>query len=393
VREGAPVDVAVVGAGPAGSAAALALARLGRSVVLLDRADFPRDKVCGDALVADSLRALARLGLAAEAEELGRRTSKLRAILPDGSALDLDCDFVCAPRRAFDDLVRRAAVSAGARFLGGAPVTNVEVDAAHARVTRASGSAVLARLVLVATGAASPLLELFEEGAGTAYDALAGRCYFRFPDGTVPDHVLVAWDASTAPGYGWLFPLRDGLLNAGCGVFLDRRRRAPHLERLFESFLASPAVKSVLGRAEREGPFRGATLRCGMRRVLPAKDRLLAIGETQGATLPFSGEGIGKAMETAELAAVCAHSALADDDLSAVRLSAYTNALKERLVPRYRAYETAQRWVRRPGLVSYLGRRAQKSASLRRLMSGLLDESTPPEAIFSPLAILRSYLG
>jgi flavin-dependent dehydrogenase len=258
---------------------------------------------------------------------------------------------------------------------------------------RASGEEILARLVLVATGAASPLLELFERGAGTAYDAFAGRCYFRFPDGGVPDHVLVAWDASTAPGYGWVFPLEDGLVNVGCGLFLHGKRRAPHLERLFERFLDSAQVKELLSSAVRDGPFRGAALRCGMRRVLPARERLLAIGETQGATLPFSGEGIGKAMETAELAVSCAEEALRADDLSASRLSQYTRALKERLVPRYRAYETAQRWVRRPGLVTYLGRRAKKSASLRRLMSGLLDESTPPEAIFNPLAILKSYFG
>jgi flavin-dependent dehydrogenase len=205
--------------------------------------------------------------------------------------------------------------------------------------------------------------------------------------------VIVAWDRSTAPGYGWVFPLPDGAVNVGCGVFLDGRGGPPpNLARLFEKFLGSPAISELLRDAARLSPLRGAALRCGMRRLLPARERMLAIGETQGATLPFSGEGIGKAMESAELAAECVDAALAKDDLSAASLSAYTRALEARLRPRYRAYETAQRWVRRPALVSWLGRRARKSAYLRGLMSGLLDESTPPDEIFSARSLLRSYL-
>ncbi|HKC25276.1 MAG TPA: NAD(P)/FAD-dependent oxidoreductase [Thermoanaerobaculia bacterium] len=386
-------DAVVVGAGPAGSVAAHGLARRGRSVLLLDRSDFPRDKVCGDALVADSLRVLARLGLTDEAEAIGQRTRRLRALLPDGSALELACEFLCATRRELDDLLRRAAVRAGAEFRGASAVTGVDVSKEAASLCLKEGGSVRARLVLVATGAASPLLDLFEPRAGTAYDALAARSYFRLAKESALDRILVAWDRSTAPGYGWLFPLRDGLVNVGCGVFLDGRRAPPNLSTLFTSFTAAPEVAELLRGAEEISPLRGASLRCGMRRLLPARDRLLAVGEAQGATLPFSGEGIGKAMETAELAAEHADAALAKDDLSAASLSAYTRALTERLAPRYRAYETAQRWVRRPALVTFLGRRARKSAYLRTLMSGLLDESTPPDAIFSPLALVRSYFG
>src|SRR5205085_11125983 len=121
--------------------------------------------------------------------------------------------------------------------------------------------------------------------------------------------------------------------NVGCGVFLDDTRSPPNLARLFDSFLAAPETRELLGGAERLGPLRGAPLRCGMRRVLPARDRLLAVGETQGATLPFSGEGIGKAMETAELAAECVDAALARDDLSAASLGSYTRAHEARLAP------------------------------------------------------------
>jgi menaquinone-9 beta-reductase len=388
-----PWDVAVVGAGPAGSVAALLLASRGRSVLLLDRSDFPRDKVCGDALVRDSLLVLERLSLLHEAEAIGRRTSRLRAYLPDRSVLDLECEFVCAPRTLFDDLLRRAAVSAGAEFRGAARVTGIEAGEKHACVTLADGAVEKARLVVVATGAASPLLELFATGAARGYDALAARAYYRIDPALVPDRVLVSYDRSTAPGYGWLFPLPGGVLNVGCGVFLDGRASPPNLARLFESFTSTcPEVSELVSSSVPLGPMRGAALRCGMRSILPARDRVIAIGEAQGATLPFSGEGIGKAMESAELAAEHADAALARDDLSAAGLSSFTRALEERMRPRYGSYEAAQRWIRRPFVVNVLGRRARKSAHLRRLMSGLLDESTPPGSIFSARALLESFV-
>ena len=111
------VDALVIGAGPAGSAAAITLAGAGRDVVMVDRAAFPRDKVCGDALIPDALKALARLGLREDVLRCSRVLDGVRVYAPDGQFVDVSGECACIPRLTVDEVLRSAAVKAGARFL------------------------------------------------------------------------------------------------------------------------------------------------------------------------------------------------------------------------------------------------------------------------------------
>src|SRR5512132_1265182 len=109
-------EALVIGSGPAGSAAALTLARQGRQVVLVDRRAFARDKVCGDALIPDALRALAKLGLKERVMEQAKSLDAVRIHSPNGSSVTLLAEAACVPRHRLDDLMRVAAVESGARF-------------------------------------------------------------------------------------------------------------------------------------------------------------------------------------------------------------------------------------------------------------------------------------
>ena len=104
-------DVLVVGAGPAGSAAAQWLARAGRQVLLVDQHAFPRDKVCGDGLIADALRALDRLGVRDEVLAEARRSATLGCIGPRGGRIDVPGSLAVLPRRRLDEIVCRASAS------------------------------------------------------------------------------------------------------------------------------------------------------------------------------------------------------------------------------------------------------------------------------------------
>ncbi|MEO5732256.1 MAG: FAD-dependent oxidoreductase, partial [Rubrivivax sp.] len=110
-------DVLVVGAGPAGSACALQLARAGRDVVLVDQHDFPRDKVCGDALIPDAHAALGKLGLADAVAAQATRVEGVRCVAPRAGSIDVPGTVSVLPRKVLDHLLVQSAQRAGARLV------------------------------------------------------------------------------------------------------------------------------------------------------------------------------------------------------------------------------------------------------------------------------------
>jgi flavin-dependent dehydrogenase len=112
-------------------------------------------------------------------------------------------------------------------------------------------------------------------------------------------------------------------------------------------------------------------------------DRLLVTGEAIGSTFSFSGEGIGKAMETALLAAGAAGEALASGRFGARDLAGYPEAIGSRLRSKFSHYAAAERWLRFPAVVNLVARRASRSRELRRLLSDILSERRAPTDLLS----------
>src|ERR1043166_5539370 len=131
-------DVLIVGAGPAGAAAARALSRLGRDVVLVDQRSFPRDKVCGDGLISDALGALRTLGLPDRVGAEVVNAHELWVYVPSGLHVPLKGRFACVPRERFDAILLDGAIESGARFFPGVTAlraieSNGRVPGAHVR--------------------------------------------------------------------------------------------------------------------------------------------------------------------------------------------------------------------------------------------------------------------
>lgn len=385
-------DVVVVGAGPAGSVAALCLGRAGRRVLLVDRARFPRDKICGDALIPDALRCLTSLGLVDEVRALGQAASIVSVYSASRHRLDIPGAFVTVKRRTFDSFLASHAVAAGA-CLAEAQVTDVRAsNEGDAAIVLAGGRTLRARAVLTATGARVDLLEPHGLVSRRRASAMALRCYVRSP--VRIDELLISYDASIAPGYAWIFPMGDGEYNVGCGALVgDEEGRGMNLRRDFDTFVRTfPLARTLMAAATSTTKLQGAMLRCGLTGAEPlGPGAWLSIGETIGATFPLTGEGIGKAMETAVMAAEAIDRGLAAS--SRAPLERFEARVRRELGPRYLGYDVAQRWIGWPRLGDLVIRRAQRSAWMQRAAQGILDETVDPRAVFSVRGLVRSLLG
>lgn len=294
-------DVAVIGAGPAGSAAALSALRTrpGARVLLLDKADFPRDKSCGDGIAPHALDELARLGAA---HVLLNRVPvrHLRLVSPRGTEVStvLERPDYVVPRTVFDAGLVEAAVARGAELVRHT-VRQLEVRAD--RVVLDDG--IEARTVVGADGAngvVRRLLGLAKQDPSTIAVAVRGYIPWETSD---PEQVIVM-DGRDWPAYAWRFDAGDGTSNVGFGMLLpslratDRGRDALH-ERMVELLPESAGATRL----------RSHHLPLSTSRPVQPGGRVLLAGDAASLINPLTGEGIFYALLSGRLAGAAAVSA------------------------------------------------------------------------------------
>ena len=309
-------DVLVVGAGPAGSAAAAWSARAGLDTLLVDAESFPRDKPCGDGLTPRAIAELDGLGLTGwldgRARNRGLRAAGFGQLLylpwPGGT---LPSHGAAAPRMELDAAIRQVALDAGAQPVEGARAVDVEFRGSrvHQVVFRRGSEhhAITCRRLIVADGARSQMGRLLgrEWHRDTAY-GVAARAYVksgRSDDEWISSHLeLRDAEDRILSGYGWIFPLADGEVNIGVGTLATSARPADvNLRGLLQHYAD----------AQREDWQLGDDVRAVWSALLPmggavsgvAGANWMLIGDAAGCVNPLNGEGIDYGLETGHLAA------------------------------------------------------------------------------------------
>jgi flavin-dependent dehydrogenase len=345
--------------------------------VVLERAAYPREKVCGDALIADSIHALERATLSHEIEMRAMETTSLRFFSPSEIEVVIPTRALVIKRVDFDEVLARAAADAGA-VIAQATVESIERGEPASLRIRYLTTPLQARIVIVATGANVRLLAPLGMVERAGPTIIAIRRYIRSKEQI--DQLMFSFDRAIAPGYAWLFPLRDGEYNVGCGTAYGGKRvdLTAILDRFLHDF--APLRRFTEGITHME-PVKGAVLRSGLRGTTAwCPPNVLAIGETIGTTFPLTGEGIGKAMETGERAAAVVLHALAENDLGA--LAKFPEEI-DALRIRYRGYELAERWLAIPWRTDLVARLARRSRHAICCAEAVLNETSDPREIFS----------
>jgi len=303
------VDVVVVGAGPAGTAAAITAATRGLDVVCVDKARFPRDKTCGDGLTANALRLLEKLGVSAADLDMTEPCFVRETVLvsPSGrrARLPLPTDGVHAAvvrRRMLDAALVDCARRRGVEIREGCAIEEVKQVDEIVEVTLADGTVLDASFVIAADGHWSTVRRAVEPDAPRDLGEWhAVRQYF---DGVDDDRLWVLFERDLLPGYAWVFPLPGCRANVGYGVLRSDGRTGRELKDLWPELLARPVVRDILGPDARPAepvhawpiPTRYVPSRLG-------RGRILFAGDAAGVVDPMTGEGIAQAIETGMLAA------------------------------------------------------------------------------------------
>jgi geranylgeranyl reductase family protein len=397
-------DVIVVGAGPGGSAAAYHMARHGLRVLLLEKTEFPREKVCGDGLTPRATRQLIRMGVDTS-EKAGWLQNRGLRVIGGGVRLELDWpDLASFPnyglvrtRLDFDDMLAKRAVEAGALLRTGVTVTGPVLDAdGHAiGVEGKTGPGrepvqYRAPLVVAADGVSGK----FPLAMGLAKRddrplGVAVRRYYRSPV-RADDDYLESWlELRSAqdrdrllPGYGWIFGLGDGRVNVGLGILNSSSAfgRTNYRAMLSDWLNTTPEEWGMRGEANADGPILGAALPMGFNRVPHYTRGVMLVGDSGGMVNPMNGEGIAYAMESGELAAEVAVQALARaagaDRERALR--AYPAELKVRFGGYYRLGGLFVKLIGNPQIMRIATKHGMPHPTLMRFVLKLLANLTDP---------------
>jgi menaquinone-9 beta-reductase len=398
----ADADVIVVGAGPGGSATAYHLAKHGVQVLLLDKAEFPREKVCGDGLTPRAVKQLVEMGVDISPEAGWLRNKGLR-VIGGGVRLELPWpelahypDFgLVRTRLDFDDILARQAVKAGAVLRTSHNVTNAVFDG-QGRVTGVvvktpDGERVLTAPLTIAADGVSGRFPL-ALGMSPREDrpmGVAVRRYYRCPVKADDDH-LESWlelrsraeGDKLLPGYGWIFGMGDGRVNVGLGVLNSSKayQRTNYREMLLDWLAATPPDWGLCDEANADGKILGAALPMGFNRTPHYTRGLLLVGDSGGMVNPFNGEGIAYAMESGQLAAEITVQALTRPagEKRELALRAYPSELKRRFGGYYRIGALFVKAIGHPQVMKTVTQHALPHPTLMRFALKLLANLTDP---------------
>ncbi|MFB0517465.1 MAG: NAD(P)/FAD-dependent oxidoreductase [Candidatus Neomarinimicrobiota bacterium] len=401
----ASYDLIIVGGGPSGSAAALYAKRHGLRTLLLDKATFPRDKICGDALSGKSVAILKDLNLLNKVRGLPGATiyriifsspvhTELVIDLRQSSLSYIPEGFVIR-RAIFDQFLFEEARQAADTCREGFTVTDLVweagfVNGIRGRQGNGAEEEHRGRIVLGADGYHSLVARqtgLYQHDP--RHWVLALRQYYQNVGG-LTDQIELHYVDEVIPGYFWIFPLENGCANVGIGMLHAYiKRQKVDLRQALQRAIDSPAFRERFTDARpMEDPV-GWNLPVGSQHRRMVGDGFMLLGDAAGLIDPFTGEGIGNALYSARFAVEAAKEAIEAGDVSAAFLARYDQRLWDAIGGELKVSTQMQKIGRHRLLLNFVIGKAARNKEVGDLIAGMIANEVPKKKLANPLFYLK----
>ena len=406
-------DVIVAGAGPSGSSCAASLGDKGYNVLLLDKAGFPRDKTCGDAISGKSLRMLQKLGITGKVADAPNAViNAITFSSPDGSVARIDVPSVGGKRRfagyvcrreIFDNILfqnarsKRTVTAIENAEVAGLVYGEDKKNVVGVSVKAADGGLqeYYAKVVVGADGANSVVARsLGIQQNGDGHWCLGIRQYWKGVGG-IGDSIELHFVDMAVPGYFWIFPSDGGLANVGLGMLVSdkKKKKIGSLQKLYEGIIANaPLFRERFAGAKPVSQLRGWNLPNASQKRKSYWPGCILVGDAASLVDPFTGEGIGNAMTSGAIAAGAIDEAFTYNDFSEKSLKRYWDTLWKEIGPEVDSSYDIQRRVKWKWLLNLVIRKAATKPEFREAIAGTLINPDSRNEYRSPLFYLKVFL-
>lgn len=386
-------DILIIGAGPAGAMAALFLSKKNISCHLVDKAKFPRDKICGDALSGKVVEILKRYDPAL-IDQLGTSNIQVGSygvnfIAPNNkwlrvpfkqhyTALERPPGFV-SKRIDFDNfLIEEVKKRGNIEFTEDVELRIFEkIEDGYLCYDADKSIEIKTKLLIACDGSSSSFAKQVNNFSISNKENCFGlRAYYTGIKGLDKDNFIeLHFINDLLPGYFWIFPLPNGEANIGLGIRADVvTKKKLKLPQLLEKVLNMPQFKDRFKDAILTSKIQLHALPMGTRRRQLHGDNFLLAGDAAALIDPFTGEGIGNAMVSGLCAAETIENALIEQDFSAKMLSTYDQKIYTRLGPELQMSTNLQKLVMYPRLFNYVVNKATNNKELQNLISTMFED-------------------